>query len=109
MANALLDFGQGAMSGATAGATASGGNPYVAAGGAVLGGAISLFGGASERRLESRMNKMSLRSMGQNLEMGDMNLREARRADKYAREMEKKKKMFGEMLGQYFAKQRGGV
>jgi hypothetical protein len=47
--------------------------------------------------------------MGQNLEMGDMNLREARRADKYAREMEKKKKMFGEMLGQYFAKQRGGV
>ena len=82
----LLDFGSGAMEGGLAGAKASGGNPWVAAGGALGLGALSYFGGAPQRRMERKANAYSLKGMEQDLELGEFSLAAARRADKDARD-----------------------
>lgn len=100
----LADFGTGAFSGGTVGAKVSGGNPYATAGGAVLGGALSFFGGADQRKTEKAFNKKSLAQMDQDLELGDLNIAETRR--KRAEEIARKEQMkrFGQMLGDYFKK-----
>ena len=105
----LLDFGEGFISGGTAGAKMSGGNPY-ATGAAALGmGALSYFGGASNRRLEKQVNEKSLRQMDQDLELGEFSLGQARRADKDAREKKKRQETFGKLLAQYFQRKKEPV
>jgi hypothetical protein len=101
----LLDFGSGLFQGGMAGAKASGGNPYAATGGALALGALSYFGGQSQRNLEKKANDLSLRSMEQDLELGDLNISETKRKKAMDLEAQKKKQMFGEMLAQYFQKQ----
>jgi hypothetical protein len=103
----LVDFGEGAMAGGYAGAKVSGGNPYVTAAGAVGLGTLSFFGGAPGRRLEKKANKLSLASMEQDLELGELNISEGRR--KRAAEMNaaKRKEDFGRLLAQYFQSKRG--
>lgn len=101
----LMDFGTGAFQGGTAGAKASGGNPYATAGGALALGALSYFGGSSQRKLEKKSNSLALKGMEQDLELGDLTLSETRRKRAMDLEAQKKKQMFGEMLAQYFQKQ----
>jgi hypothetical protein len=104
-AEGLMDFGTGGLKGGEAGYKASGGNPWVAGGSALALGALSYFGGASQRNLEKKSNALSLRGMEQDLELGDLNLSEVRRKKAMDLEAQKKKQMFGEMLAQYFQKQ----
>jgi hypothetical protein len=103
----LLDFGEGFFSGGTAGAKMSGGNPYVTGAAAAGMGLISYFGGAPQRRLEKKANKLSLQGMEQDLELGQFNLSAARRADKEERERQKRKETFGRLLGEYFQRKQG--
>jgi hypothetical protein len=105
----LLDFGGGALEGGIGAAKMSGGNPFVTAAGALGLGAISYFGGAPQRRLERKANKLSLKGMEQDLELGEFNLAAARRADKAEREAKKRKEMFGRLMGQYFQRKAGGA
>jgi hypothetical protein len=101
----LMDFGTGAMAGGTAGAKASGGNPYAAGAGALALGALSYFGGASQRKLEKKNNKLALAGMEQDLELGELNISETKRQRALDMEARKKKETFGKLLAQYF--QRG--
>lgn len=101
----LLDFGGGALSGGSAAAKASGGNPLATVGGALAMGAISYFGGAPQRRLEQKSNKLALRGMEQDLELGELNISEGRRKRAMDLEKQRKNQMFGQMLAQYFQKQ----
>lgn len=103
----LLDFGSGLFSGAKTGHDVGGGNPWVTGAGAVTLGALSYFGGASQRRMERKSNKLALAGMEQDLELGEMNLSASRRADKEERERKKRKETFGKLLGEYFARKRG--
>jgi hypothetical protein len=66
---------------------------------------LSYFGGAGQRRTEKKANDLSLRSMEQDLELGDLKISETKRSKAKDLEAQKKKQMFGEMLAQYFQKQ----
>lgn len=103
MSNALLDLGTGALSGAKAGFELSGGNPYATAAGGLLMGGISLFGGAEQRGLERRANKQALAMGKQDMRLKDLTIAQAMRQDKAERDAESRRKMFGEMLGRWFA------
>jgi hypothetical protein len=103
----LIDFGQGFFSGGMAGAKMSGGNPLVTGASALGLGTISYFGGESQRRLEKKNNALQVRGMQQDLELGEMNLSAARRADKEERERKARQATFGKLLGQYFARKQG--
>ncbi|HLP29760.1 MAG TPA: hypothetical protein VK465_08705 [Fibrobacteria bacterium] len=103
----LMDFGGGAFAGGLAGAKASGGNPYAIAGGAIAMGAMSYFGGAPQRRLEKKVNKLQVRGMEQDLELGDFQLSEGRRQRARDLEAQARKETFGRLLGEYFARKRG--
>lgn len=102
----LLDFGTGALTGADTGYKVSGGNPLVTGAAAAGMGLISLFGGASDRRMEREANRLGLTQGRQTIRLNDMAIRQAAREDKMAREKEKKRQMFGQMLGQWFASRR---
>ena len=58
-AEGLMDFGTVGLKGGEAGYKASGGNPWVAGGSALALGALSYFGGASQRNLEKKSNALS--------------------------------------------------
>lgn len=105
----LLDFGTGALSGAETGYKVSKGNPYVTAAAAGGMGLISLFGGASQRRQEREMNRLAMASGKQQLKLNEFSISQAMREDRSAREKEAKRKMFGQMLGQWFASRKGAV
>lgn len=109
MSNGLLDFGQGAASGASAGSSFG---PYGAAAGGILGGAISLFGNADNRRNEAKNNSIYFRQEQQGLKLRDAQISQMRRESRAAKEADQKKKVFGQMLGQWFkdnyAKQQTG-
>ncbi len=102
----LLDFGQGFFSGGEAAHKMSGGNTIATGAGALGMGVLSYFGGASQRKLERKANKMTLAGMEQDLELGEMNLSATRRANSEAAEAKKRKETFGRLLGEYFAKKR---
>ena len=99
----LLDFGSGALTGATTGFKLSGGNPWATGGGALAGGLLSLFGGSEQRGLERQANRQSLAQGQQSLRLGDLQISQAMREDRAAREAEQRRKMFGQLLGQWFA------
>lgn len=103
----LLDFGTGAMQGAATGGKLSGNNPWAIGAGGLALGALSYFGGASQRRMEKKANALSMRGMEQDLELGEFNLSAARRADKEERERKARQQTFGKLLGQYFARKQG--
>jgi hypothetical protein len=95
------------MSGAKTGHDLGGGNPWVTGGSALAMGTLSYFGGASQRRLEEKANKLSLVGMQQDLDLGEMEISKARRADKAEREAKKRKETFGRLLGEYFRRKQG--
>jgi hypothetical protein len=101
----LMDFGTGAFQGGAAAGKASGGNPYAIAGGALALGSLSYFGGAPGRRLEKKANKLSIKGMEQDLELGELSISEARRKKSIEMDAQKRKETFGRLLTQYF--QRG--
>jgi hypothetical protein len=103
----LLDFGQGLFSGAKTGHDVGGGNPWVTGASALTMGALSYFGGASQRNMERKANKLAIAGMEQDLELGEFNLSGVRRADRDARERKKRQETFGRLLGEYFAKKQG--
>lgn len=103
----LMDFGEGFLSGGMAGAKMSGGNPVATGLGAVGMGALSYFGGASNRRLEKKVNQKSMLQMDQDLELGEFKLSEARMERQRQAEEKKKKETFGKLLAQYFQRKRG--
>ena len=103
----LLDFGQGFFSGGLAGAKMSGGNPLATSLSALGMGAVSYFGGAKQRRLEGKVNRLQLQGMQQDLDLGEFNLAAARRQDRDEREAKKRKETFGRLLGEYFARKQG--
>lgn len=103
-AEGLMDFGTGAFNGGMAGAKASGGNPWVTGGSALALGALSYFGGAPQRRTEKKANALSLKSMEQDLQLGSLNISEARRQRVKNIETDRRKEMFGQMLAEYFQK-----
>jgi hypothetical protein len=105
----LLDFGEGFFSGGTMGAKMSGGNPLVTGASALGMGALSYFGGAPQRRLEKKANSLTLAGMEQDLELGEMSVSKARRAEQAEREAKRRKETFGRLLGQYFQRKKGGV
>lgn len=96
----LMDFGTGAFSGASTGAKLSGGNPYAIAAGAAIGGGLSYFGGASQRRLEAKANN-------QTLELGGLEVVDARRKSALEDQQRRRQEMFGKLLAQYFQNKRG--
>lgn len=99
MSSELMDFGQGAASGATAGSYFG---PWGAAIGGVAGGAISLFGGAEQRGLERKNNQMYFQQQAQGMQLNRLQLSQAMRENRAAKESERKKKVFNQMLGQWF-------
>jgi hypothetical protein len=101
----LIDFSTGAFNGGVAGAKVSGGNPWVAGGSALALGALSYFGGTSQRSLEKESNALSLKLGEQDLQLGSLNISEARRKRVKNIESDRRKEAFGEMLAQYFQKQ----
>lgn len=103
----LMDFASGALTGGTAGAKASGGNPWVAGGSALALGALSYFGGASQRSLEDKNNRLALEGMQQDNTLGKLSIIEARRQTKANKEKDQRKELFSQMLAQYFQKQGG--
>jgi hypothetical protein len=105
----LLDFGEGFFSGASTGAKISGGNPLVTGASALGLGALSYVGGAPQRRLEGKANRLTLAGMEQDLELGEMNISKARRAEQAEREAKRRKETFGRLLGEYFKRKKGGV
>ncbi len=109
MSNGLLDFGQGAASGASAGSSFG---PWGAAAGGALGGAISLFGNSENRANEAKNNRLYFQQEQQGMRLQDAKISQMRRESRAAKEAEQKKKVFGQMLGQWFkdnyAKQQTG-
>lgn len=109
MSSELMDFGQGAASGAAAGSYFG---PWGAAIGGVAGGAISLFGNSETRSNERKNNSIYFRQEQQGLKLRDAQISQMRRESRAAKEAEQKKKVFGQMLGQWFkdnyAKQQTG-
>lgn len=98
----LSDFGTGAFTGAATGAKVSGGNPYMTAGGALAGGALSFFGGAGARRTEKRNNETALA-------LDEFDLGEKKRAKSLDIERQRRMQQFGELLTAYFQRQQGGL
>lgn len=90
----LLDFGTGAMSGGSAAAKMSGGNPYVTAAGALGMGALSFFGGGSQRRMERRLNN-------QQLELGELEIATIKRNQRLEEERRRRKELFGQLFSAY--------
>lgn len=96
----LADFGTGAFEGGATGAKVSGGNPYAIAGGAIIGGSLSYFGGASQRRTEAKNNRQAL-------ELGGLEVVDARRKSALEEQRRRRQEMFGQLLAQFFQKQQG--
>lgn len=99
----LMDFATGALSGASTGAKVAG-TPGAIIGGLGL-GALSYFGGAGQRRMEDKNNRLSLEGMEQDNTLGKLSIIDARRKVKASQEQEKRKELFSTMLAQYFQRQ----
>ena len=61
---------------------------------------MSYFGGAGNRRLEKKTNALSLRTLEQDAELGDMQVTATRRQLADDKERRRRQEIFGQLLAQ---------